>query len=64
MTKIISKEHETRLDKIVELTDTDLDHVAGGRPPNEDTPRPVDTPSGKNENAPKGTPPSRPHFFF
>ena len=31
MTKIISKEHETRLEKVVELADAELDVVVGGR---------------------------------
>jgi hypothetical protein len=41
------------------LSDAELDHVTGGCV---ESNNPNVTCSGKLENAPKGTPPSRPHF--
>ena len=45
------------------LSDAELDHVTGGIKPSDSTKNPNDTPSGKLDNAPKGTPPSKPHFY-
>ncbi len=50
----MEKETEPRV-----LSDAELDHVTGGCV---DSKNPNVTCSGKLENAPKGTPPSRPHF--
>ena len=55
--------HEPPSTRVRELTNAELAMVSGGIKPSDETKNPNDTPSGKLSNAPKGTPPSKPHFY-